>query len=366
MLDERFFDEQSLALLRWAWSKTGEGRQAEELAQEVWAQFLTAVKRSAEPVRDPERYLWRVAKYVWCHRLRDSRKTVGWVSTEELELPDGENFSERLAEDDETRYRLRWLRQRIVRLNQRQRDILLLRYLDGLSVRDIARRLSLTEATVKWHLHDTREKLKEASKTMTQQEFLYRPRKMHLGINGQPVPHLDTSYISNDSVKQNLCIACYHTPKTAAQLAEYMGVPSSYLETALQWLTTREFLTETPQGYATSFLIVTRQEQQEQYAVIKRHRAEVTDVAIDGLLRAENAIRAIGFHGCDQPMNRLFWLLIYRLFTECELPIKEQDTPFRPDGGRYWPLGFVDDGEEIEYAVDNRGWAYNGTMNFGQ
>lgn len=364
MLTEQFIDERSLALLRYFTSKLGDSRQAEELAQEVWVQALSAMRRGSEPIRDMDRFLWKVAKHVWCRHLRKSLRQAGWVSAEETELPDGTDFSQDIADADETRRQLDWLRRRIVSLNRRQREIMLLFYLDGLSVREIARRLEISEATVKWHLHDTRRKLKEESNTMShQEEFLYRPRQLHIGINGSGVPQLDTAFIDNSPVKQNLCIACYRSPRTLSQLSEYLGIPAGYLEIDLRWLVDREFMTETPKGYATAFMINSIPNLQQTYAVIKRHRSEVSDVIINGLLAAEDAIRAIGFHGCDRPMDKLLWLLIYRLFNHVSLPVRFLEPPFRPDGGRYWPLGFdwTDPGD-MPLAVDTRGWAYNGSM----
>ena len=362
MLTEDFIDEHSLALLRWAYRKTGDARQAEELVQETWVQVLTAIHHGSEPIRDMERFLWKVAKYVWCRHLRRSSRYSGWVSAED-DLPDGTDFAQRLADEDEARRQLDWLRRRLVSLNRRQREIMLLYYLDGLSVREVARRLSVSEATVKWHLHDTRRKLKEESNHMSSQEFLYRPRQLHMGINGRAVPQLDIIFIESSPVKQNLCIACYHTPRTLPQLSEYLGIPAGYLEPDLQWLVEKEFLTETPRGYSTTFLINTLRDRQDTYAVIKRHRSETADVIVNGLMEAEEAIRAIGFHGSDQPMNKLLWLLIYRLFNYISMPTLSMDPPFRPDGGRYWPLGFdhTDEGD-IELAVDTRCWAYNGSM----
>ena len=177
------------------------------------------------------------------------------------------------------------------------------------------------------------------------------------------MPQLDITLIENSPIKQNLCIACYQTPRTLPQLSEYLGVPAGYLEPDLSWLVEKEFMTETPQGYSTAFMISTLQDRQDIYAVIQRHRPAISDVIVSGLLEAEDAIRAIGFHGSDQPMSKLLWLLIYRLFNHLTLPVRYMEPPFRPDGGRYWPLGFdhTDDGQ-IKLAVDTQGWAYNGSM----
>lgn len=363
MLTDDFIDKRTLALLRWAYGKLGDARQAEELVQEVWLRALTAMRRGSEPIRDMDRFLWTVAKYVWYHHLRAKPRQVGWICIEETELPDGTDFPQDLADADEARERLRWIRRRVVSLNRRQREIMLLRYLDGLPIREVAKRLGVSETTVKWHLHDTKQKLKEESNHMSHQEFLYRPRHLHLGVNGQCVPQMDTVFIENSPVKQNLCIACYQAPRTLPQLSEYLGVPAGYLEPDLQWLVEKEFMAETPQGYVTTFMINTIRERQATYAVVKRHRSETSDVIVNGLLEAEHTIRAIGFHGSDQPMNKLLWLLIYRLFNHLSFPVRFMEPPFRPDGGRYWPLGFdhTDEGD-VEQAVDTRGWAYNGSM----
>ena len=361
MLTRQYVDERSLALLRWAGGKLGDSRQAEELVQEVWAQALTALSRGSEPIRDMDRFLWTVAKYVWYRHLRAKTRYGGWASIDE-DMPDGTDFVRELADADEARAQLRWVRDRIGRLSARQREIMLLHYLDGLTAREVAQRLHISEATVKWHLHDTRRKLKEESTTMHEHTFQYRPRRMHLGVNGQGVPQEDVVFISNSPVKQNLCIACYRTPRTLPQLAEYLGIPAGYLESDLRWLVEKEFMTETPQGFSTTFLIATNQEKQARYAVHKAHRAALADAVVDGLLAAEPIIRDIGFHGCDQPMDKLLWLLIYRFYNH--LPLAPMmPPPFRPDGGRYWPLGF-DTTEEpnAEIAVNTDGWAYNGSM----
>ena len=123
MLTKHFIDEHSLALLRWASRKLGDSRQAEELVQEVWVQVLAAMRYGSEPIRDMERFLWKVAKHVWCHHLREHTRTIGWMSLEGLDLPDGTDFSQQLADDDEAQRQLAWLRKRIVSLGARQREI---------------------------------------------------------------------------------------------------------------------------------------------------------------------------------------------------------------------------------------------------
>ena len=51
-------------LLRWAYRKCAAPAEAEELVQNVWAEFFTAVRQNETrgiPIADPERLLWKIA-----------------------------------------------------------------------------------------------------------------------------------------------------------------------------------------------------------------------------------------------------------------------------------------------------------------
>lgn len=75
-LFEEWVDEYSLPLLKWARGKTGSPAAAEELTQEVWMQFFSAVRRegsAGKAIAQPEHLLWKVARYVWLKSLRQKQ-----------------------------------------------------------------------------------------------------------------------------------------------------------------------------------------------------------------------------------------------------------------------------------------------------
>jgi len=78
------------------------------------------------------------------------------------------------------------------------------------------------------------------------------------------------------------------------------------------------------------------------------------------LLEKEQAIRAIGFTGCDKPMEKLLWLLIYHFTYYLPLPIEKPTPPLRPDGGHYNPHGYVQSSQHENHLREH--WAYNGSM----
>jgi len=372
-LFEEITKEYSLQILKWAYKKCGDSDRAEELTQEVMVQIFSAIQKSAaegKRIEQVEHFVWKIARYVWCHSLRKSTRYV--MCPLEDDLRDESDFAGELAEREEQKQMIARLRKQVSRLNYLQREILVSFYIDGLPQKTIAERLGISESAVKWHLHDTRLKLKkemaEDMKHQKEQNYVYRPGKLSMAINGEMPPQVDIKPLEDSMVRQNLCIACYEVPKTLDELTELLGIPKAYLEFDLEWLVDREFMTCENGKYATTFYINSETAKQECYKVYCNLREQVSDVIVKGLLEAEDKIRAVGFHGSDQPMERLMWLLIYVFcdYYQYEDADLKLERPIRPDGGKYYPLGYLEDSDRIvEWALDNRGFAYCGPARDG-
>ncbi len=371
-LFEEITKEYSLQILKWAYKKCGDGYWAEELTQEVLTQVFTAIQKNREAgknIGQMEHFIWRIAHYVWCHSLRGSARFV--MCSMEEDIRDESDFVNELADQEEQKLLLAELRKQISRLNYLQREILVSFYIDGLPQKTIANRLGISESVVKWHLHDTRRKLKkeltENMEKQREQEYIYRPKELYMAICGESVPNLDIHEVGNSLIRQNICIACYQQPKNLDELTTILGIPKAYLEFDLKWLVEHEFVTFEKGKYSTSFYINSRSEQQKEYVVHCSLKEQVSDVIINELMEAENTIRQIGFHGSDVPMDKLLWYLIYIFSRYFELNNEDNtvwvNKPLRPDGGKYYPLGFIEDSEDIlEWDFDNRNFDYNGYM----
>lgn len=359
IFSEKHIEEYSLALLRWAYGKTGSRSAAEDLAQEVWVQVYQSVQKGTD-VRQPERYLWKIARYVWCRHLRSTVYCGDFEPIEEHDVAaEDSNHAQRYAEEAEKAYFLQKMRRKLMELNRLQREIMIRYYIEDQPQKVIAQELGIAVSTVKWHLLETRQRLKE--NIMEQNEFVYRPRKMFLSIAGR-VENFDTNNgIQSSLSRQNICLACYRKAQSLESLSRMLGIPQAYVENDVQWLVDKELLEQKGNLYQTAFLIESRQEAQEKHAVYLKRKAELSDVIVKELLAAEGRIRAIGFRGSDQPMNKLLWLLIYRLGDVLLTEEKEAEPPIRKDGGKYHMLGF-DTAEPEEMILDTKGWKKNGTM----
>lgn len=367
-------DELSPALLRWAYGKTGQMHQAEDLAQEVWLQFFSAARKeeaAGRPLQSPERLLWRVARFVWLKQLR--QLTARRTSPLPEEQADPSDFAADLADRQEEAALAAWVRRQVINLSRIQREAMILYYVEQLPAGEIARRLGVSEGTLRWHLFQTRRKIKEGANHMNNADFVYTPRTLHMGINGQDTPNNAVNRIRESLLMQNICCACYQEGRTAQELAEMLGVARPYVEHDLTWLTEQELLRERGGRYYTDFLITTSRQEAEMFHVFEQHKATLCDVITGHLRGSEAIIRDIGFTGSDRPMSKLLWLLIY-LFTR-RLPMLTDmpEPPIRPDGGKYWPLGFdrtepVDAHRCFDYngSMNNNGFYWFGLHNFGQ
>lgn len=363
---DRIAEEYSLPLLNWAYEKLGDREKAEDLAQEVLLQVFYSIRKNlseGHAVEKPHHMIWKIAHFVWCHYLRENANYKMHVPADDLPLEDGTDFASSFEDDENEKLLIAKMRRKISQLDALQREIIVSFYVENNSVKQIAKRLEISESSVKWHLYDTRKKLKKGIVTMGEPDFLYRPRRLHMGISGQAVPFLDTKVIEYSLTKQNICIACYQHPKSLDGLTETLGIPKAYLESDLKWLIEKEFITKEKSGYSTSFLIETSADEQGEYEIFQKHKEKLSDVIVDGLVASEAKIRKIDFYGSNQPLEKLLWLLIYRFANYQKIPYRTDEAPIRPDGGKYFPLGFDRTDFSTEKKVlDTSGWAYNGSM----
>lgn len=388
-------EEYSLPLLNWAYHKLGDRSKAEDLAQEALLQIFAAVKKACmekRAIESEERLVWKIAHYVWCHYLRQKMHSDKLVLMEAPEAEDQSDFVREFADAQERAELKNALRRYIARLDFLQREILISFYIDHCSQSEIAERFKISVGMVKWHLFETRKRLRKELEFMMEtgkdQEYVYRPKQLRMGICGQAVAQLDTKKLEENLVRQNICIACYKEPKNIDELSGMLGIPKAYLEFDLRWLVEKEFVDEKAGHYSTSFLIATREEQFGYYEIYYKLRRELSEQIIDELCAAEGKLREIGFYGSDAPMEKLLWLLIYRfenyLRQRKENWVGSANAPVRPDGGRYFPLGFVreETGMKVQLAdfvkrlqeqnlggapgkfiEDVFNWSFNGSMN---
>lgn len=361
MLDtERYWQEEWAArVLRWARGKTRTTQEAEDLAQSVLMEWLRAVRAQEERgacVAEPEHLLWRIARFVWCKSLRPGTYYRCEPLSEKLSA--GETPEESAERQDEQRRQTAFVRRQIMRLSRIQRETLVWYYLENRTTADIARRLRVSENTVRWHLSDSRKKIREADGKMTSTEFVHCPKKLHVAINGEAYDDRLTREVLDNLLHQNILLRCYAHGQTAQELCDELGVARPYTEDAVNVLLRDELLTADGGRVRTNFIITSGAQEEARLAVYDAHKDELSREIVRQLMAHEQEIRAIGFIGCDVPMPRLLWWLIYRCTAALPNPAEMPPRPYHADGGAYHLMGFAREPENRHYLA----WDYNGPM----
>ncbi len=135
----------------------------EKLAEDILQECFLRLYRTAQ-LLDPERslapWLYRMTVNLTYDNLDRERHTLnagdltGWFSTLTVAFPGPEVSAERNEQ-------ARWVREAIRALPHTHRVVVVLFYLENLSVEEIARILSLPEGTVKSRLYTARQTLRE-------------------------------------------------------------------------------------------------------------------------------------------------------------------------------------------------------------
>jgi DNA-binding CsgD family transcriptional regulator len=309
------------------------------------------------------------------------KKSIVWQSCVSIDSFDYDFLSEKdhaetYAEKEELNENIKKMRLKISNLNYLQREIMVMHYIDDAPIKSISQKLNIPESTVKWHLHDTRKKLKKEIIEMDETNFVYRPGKLHMAISGNPGPAPDAHKINNSLSKQNICLACYREAKTPNELAEMLGIAQAYVEFDLKWLVEKQLMKSENGRYCTMFSIKNHSSWDATFNLFIKNKANFCDAIIEKFMAKQDKIKNINFNGSDQPMEKLLWLFIYKFidyvshgvaYEERRYP--QPERPIMPDGGQYFPLGFdrFETTKETVKLLDEKyreidNWSSNGAM----
>lgn len=316
--------------------------EADELSQEILYTALKRLPTLADQTRF-EPWLWAIAGNVtkaFKRKQGRARAMYCYGSLEDVAV----HYDEYPSVDKESYGRLR---AKIAGLSQLYRDILVLHYYDGMSVKQISEKLAVPEGTVTWRLSEGRKKLKKECINM--QESALKPVRLNIQISGngnyngadRPFPWV---YI-NDALSQNILYYCYKAPQSVEELSKRCGVPAFFIEDTVKRLLYREALGEPAQGkYRTDFIIYdqTHAEYNKQAAALAGDIAE----EMVGLLKklTEVTRKSSAAYIADRTVGEL--CVLYGVLALEHLNKEYNPFPFVPyrvkcDGGDWAYHGFA-------------------------
>jgi RNA polymerase sigma factor, sigma-70 family len=324
---------------------------AEDLAQEILLCILQGRRRAA--IANLDGYVWRVAHNRYARRIDAQNRDVTVLCGDEYLMGIPQEAAEEADEGYEAVFRA------LHTLSRMYRDILVEFYVRNLEVHTIAERHNLSIDTVKWRLHVGRERIRERVALM---DRMYEGIRMYVMCNGSFDPR---QYLGTQLYKA-IAKACYEAPRTIEEISLATGVPTLYLEEALEHMIWGDAIEKNGQKYATAF-IITRSQQRDKLRRLLTASVvgEVTDALWGYIHSTEGSLRQIGFYGADFPLPHLLYVVVPAiLYAVAErmrksIPALPTQRPPRKDGGNGWFIVHEGVDRLDEYDAGCNGYRYD-------
>lgn len=308
---------------------------AEDLAEEILLYALDGMKRYQ--VTSLKAWVWRIAnnRYARYLKLKNRYQEVPFEDNSELLEDIYITDAEETVNEHQMVFRC------LHTLSAQYRDILVAYYVDGLSVKETAERLSLPESTIKWRLNAGREKIKKRMGDASMDKIYKRINWNTCCCNGG----FDPDQYLHRQICRAICEACYEKPATLEEISLKTGIPALYIEDELPKLIYGDAIGKDGTKYAADFIILKLKERAAMEKVMKPETEKIADYLETVLLEREEDIQKIGFYGCDRGLKRLGYLLTCGIMRKEIRKVKQKNPEFqsgsfppRNDGGYGWYL----------------------------
>ena len=338
-----------------ALKKCGNFPDAEDLTGEV----LLAALNYPKEIKDIKAWLSMVLNHKYYDILRKKYK-LPTISMNAL-LEDGlssENtsYTELLYEPDFTDIEkvattptADEIRREVAYLSGKYREVIVRHYLNGEKVQDIADSLEIPKGTVLSRLSTGREQMKKGFDSMERfEKQSYQPERLDVSCNGTPGLHDEPwSLVADDMMKQNILIAAYEKPVTCVEIALALGIPTAYIEKAVNDLVKSELMQQIGNKVFTDFRITTPEQVlailETQISFAKKNYDTIWDFLTNYISALRESSRTYQLPESEQLKLEYYFLLL--LFdwgisgTIQKLVPSEEEFPLRPDGGRWIAMG---------------------------
>ncbi len=345
-VDEIILNYQS-KIFGFAMSKIREISEAEELAADTICEVYNSLTK-AEHVANIDGYVYRIASNVYA-RYIEKKDNIFYTDIFEVNC----SFREKGYESIENEEIYRNLRRKIGLLSQRQREIIYMKYYQNKSIDDISKVLDISSGTVKWHLKDARNNLKEKMIMVKNDNLSVNPIKfIGMGHSGTPGTSGDTKDMFDTRLKQNIAYTCYYEAKNIEQIANELEVPIAYVEDNLSKLVEWGYIdqvdnTKNPK-YLTNMIIEDGRKSIEKISELNK---EVAKYLCDNVFNKvfenfDNSVDNWGFQCANDDKNfikyNLIMIILQHMF-DADWSDWEKFAVKRPDGGYFIAHAYLSD-----------------------
>lgn len=306
----------------YARKRLGNDIDAEELAGDILLSALEGLRRA------DEREEKIVSFYSWYWRLASNRTNMflrlkydGCVRLDDVPepfVPDG-TVDRLIREEEQTAL---WSALSV--LSRSLREVMVLRYLAGMTEREISESLGIPGGTVRRRLHDaavflrgelvpepeTQSEIKTKKGTRTMEKTgrsAFAPAEVMWCGRGSAPDYYSTT---QDLMTKQILVICRERPHTVREISDEIAVAPVYFEEKLDFLKENRFIKETSRGkYLTDFVMLPMQAEIDMSDRLADIYSGLAPEIRDAILGVLPEIRSLDFYGNDFPEGHLMWLM---------------------------------------------------------
>lgn len=346
-------------LLHMAIIKCDSLEEAQDLTQSTLLEGLMAIRKGIE-VEHAKSWLITVLnrKYYDLLRVKYRKPLVFYGMAEDIEQAmEVSNISVDMANpewqccrdttemtDEEN------LRRLVAGLTKLYREVLVRHYFHGRGIKEIAKELSLPENTVKSRLRLGRDKLRKELTMEKYEKQSYEPENLWISSSGNPgMDDQPYSLVKNDKIIMNLLILAYEKPVTVPELADAIGISTTYIEPIVERLVDGELMKQSGDKVYTDFIIYTEQDRLNTFEIQKdlatKKCNDIWKYVEYGLNILRNQKYYKGQNGSQTAKLEGYFVLrtvynsVLKVRDEIAGHTSFEDYPYRKDGGRWFAMG---------------------------
>lgn len=365
-----FLDDDLLdRLYGFCYARTNDSYEAEELCSDILFHLLRVADGEGE-IENVYPFIWKIARNVYADFADKRRKHA-----ERYYEGDAEALLRGLADDapaDDTEELLTAVFRRIAYLTAAYRNVMIMFYLEGVPVPEIAKRLDTSEGAVRQRLFSARQKIRSEVDTMT--ETYHKPVALdtlnfHLWGAGSP-SWGDPRSVCTRMLSRHIVWLCRRKPMSASEIAAELNVPTVYVEEELEILragTNGEygFLRRLESGkYTVNFVLLDADAIEKMSAVYTERLPKICRIISDYIAAHQNEYLAFPYFNRKVDLNLIIWQQIIPIASafsgQVDQILSERYFADVPEVKRPFHIfGYVDNGRRY----GGSGWDGVGAQN---
>lgn len=345
-MNNEFLTEYADYLLHIALYKTGNINDAEDLVQDTLLAALSYIS-GGKTIENPKSWLASVLNRRFYDNLRRKyRKPTVCIDVVREQAAEDSIFENIEKTEDAEK-----IRRCVAMLTKNYREVIIRHYMNGESVKDIAKALDIPINTVKSRLYTGREHIGKEFDMENYTKQSYQPEILWVGMTGQSGLNDEPySLVGDDRIKMNLLILAYEKPVTIPELAGAIGISTAYVEPIVERLIQGELMGRTGDKVYTDFVIYTEKDNlenlDEQLRIADENYREIWEIVDKGLkeLREQDYYKAQRKSAQQKLESHFVIRTVQRSVDKIRDEVCGGLEPFseyrqRPNGGKWYAIG---------------------------